>query len=298
MIGRYGKIHGEGDTMYDYQSLKKLLGKFLDDVENGVDPVDAGWIDKPDIDFKLFIEMGICEAKNAKVRIAFRPLDRSLFQYLDNDGKWLAEVHEEIINAKNMLYEIIQTLNDPVFQPAIVFLGWKRMLSTSCFPVLIDKVLKAGFTVDKWVLMAIRSSDVLSLRVVRRWWNEDEIINGLNKFSITRDNNHEVEFADKVMEILKWDQVIACFDKKLTTALGILWFADSKIAKLLYPESLVYVQKEIWKVTENMIGEKSETIRNNLLITIKNVEAVTGETDKLGRLCPIAQWNFIIRMPW
>ncbi|MCS7109581.1 MAG: hypothetical protein NZ903_02180 [Candidatus Micrarchaeota archaeon] len=274
------------------------MGKFLDDVEKGIDPIDAGWTEEPCIEFHPFIEKGVCEVRNAKVRIAFRLLDKEIYKHLDKDGRWLVEAHNEIVNAKNVLNEIVQTINDTVFQPAIVLLGWKRMLSTSGFPVLIDRVLKAGFTIDKWVVTATRSSDVLSLKVVQRWWDENEVINGLNKFSAKRDLNLEAKFARKVMEILKWDQVTASLNKNLATALGILWFADSKFANLMFPESTVYVQKEIWNVVEKIVGEKSETIRNDLIETIKDLEAVTGEKDKLGRLCPIAQWSFIIRLPW
>ncbi|MGB9693766.1 MAG: hypothetical protein ACPLYF_02880, partial [Fervidobacterium sp.] len=191
----------------------------------------------------------------------------------------------------------IRTVNDPSLQPAVVFLGWKRMLATSGFPVLIDRVLQERFTIDEWVPVAIMSSGALSLMVVKKWWNEDEIMKGLNKLSAAKEVE-SIDSAEKVINILKWNQAITLFDKNLTLILGILWFADSEIVNLLYPESLVYIQMELWKILEKIIGEKSETIRNNFINVVKAIENLTSESDKLGRSCPIAQWTCIIRMPW
>jgi hypothetical protein len=277
--------------------LKKLLGKFLDDVEKGIDPTDAGWTEDSISELQQLIEKRLCETKNTKVRVAFRPLDREVLKDLDEEGEWLAEVHQEIVYAKNMLDEIIRTVNDPSLQPAVIFLGWKRMLATSGFPVLIDRVLQEGFTIDEWVPVAIMSSDALSLMVVKKWWNEDEIMKGLNKLSAAKEVK-SIDSVEKVINILKWNQAVTLLDKNLTLTLGILWFADSEIVNLLYPESLVYIQMELWKILEKIIGEKSETIRNNFINVVKAIENVTSESDKLGRSCPIAQWTFIIRMPW
>jgi hypothetical protein len=141
------------------------------------------------------------------------------------------------------------------------------------------------------------SSDALSLMVVKKWWNEDEIMKGLNKLSAAREVK-SIDSVEKVINILKWNQAVTLLDKNLTLTLGILWFADSEIVNLLYPESLVYIQMELWKILEKIIGEKSETIRNNFINVVKAIENVTSESDKLGRSCPIAQWTFIIRMPW
>lgn len=283
--------------MSNQQMLKKLLGKFLDDVEKGIDPTDAGWTEDSISELQQLIEKRLCETKNTKVRVAFRPLDREVLKDLDEEGEWLAEVHQEIVYAKNMLDEIIRTVNDPSLQPAVIFLGWKRMLATSGFPVLIDRVLQEGFTIDEWVPVAIMSSDALSLMVVKKWWNEDEIMKGLNKLSAAREVK-SIDSVEKVINILKWNQAVTLLDKNLTLTLGILWFADSEIVNLLYPESLVYIQMELWKILEKIIGEKSETIRNNFINVVKAIENVTSESDKLGRSCPIAQWTFIIRMPW
>ena len=283
--------------MSNQQMLKKLLGKFLDDVEKGIDPTDAGWTEDSISELQQLIEKRLCETKNTKVRVAFRPLDREVLKDLDEEGEWLAEVHQEIVYAKNMLDEIIRTVNDPSLQPAVIFLGWKRMLATSGFPVLIDRVLQEGFTIDEWVPVAIMSSDALSLMVVKKWWNEDEIMKGLNKLSAAKEVK-SIDSVEKVINILKWNQAVTLLDKNLTLTLGILWFADSEIVNLLYPESLVYIQMELWKILEKIIGEKSETIRNNFINVVKAIENVTSESDKLGRSCPIAQWTFIIRMPW
>lgn len=296
MIERYGERNG-GKKMYNTQALKKLLGKFLDDIEKGVDPIDAGWIGESINEFQFFVKKGICEVRNGSVRVAFRLLDREVFKYLPKEDIWLAEVHQEVIKAKNMLNEVVQIVSDPNFQPAVAFLGWKRMLSTSGFPVLIDRILKAGFTIDKWVLMATQSSDVLSLEIVKRLCDENDVMNGLNKLSAAN-NCKFVDFAEKIKSVLKWDQVTPLFDKNLTLALGVLWFADSKIADFMYPESIIYVQKAIWQNVEKLAGEESQKIRDNLIHTIKNIEVATSETDKLGRSCPIARWAFIIRVPW
>ncbi|MGB9694190.1 MAG: hypothetical protein ACPLYF_05040, partial [Fervidobacterium sp.] len=91
--------------MSNQQMLKKLLGKFLDDVEKGIDPTDAGWTEESISELQQLIEKRLCETKNTKVRVAFRPLDREVLKDLDEDGKWLAEVHQEIVHAKNMLDE-------------------------------------------------------------------------------------------------------------------------------------------------------------------------------------------------
>lgn len=296
MIEHYGKELGE-IKMNDYRILKELLGLFLNDVEKGLDPRNAGWKEMPESEAQQLIEKGFCEKEGTKVRVAFRPMSRDILENLDEEGRWLADIHQEVVQAIMILDEIMRTVRDLVLQPAAIFLGWKHMLSTSSFPVVVDRILQEGFTTDKWVPSAIRASEALSLSVVKKWWNENEILNGLSKLSYMKESER-MDYADKVMKVLKWDVVTDLFSKKEAVTLGLLWFADSKIKNLLYTESLVYIQSEVWRIIEGIIGENSELIRANIVKTVENVEKMTSEKDKIGRTYPIANWTFIIRVPW
>jgi hypothetical protein len=284
--------------MSEYRMLKELLGLFVNDVEKGIDPRNAGWTEAPKNNIQKLIEIGLCEIENNKVRVAFHPLPSEVIEKLDEEGKWLADVHQEMVRATQILNEIIQTINNPVFQPAATFLGWKRMLYTSSFPVVIDRILQEGFSADEWVPLARKASGALSLSVVKRWWNENDVLFGLNKLSCI-EKGVLVNFnVDKVARILKWDIVTSLLNKNVVITLGLLWFADSKIKDILYAESMVYIQRHVWGVLEQIIGEVSGTIRTEIFDTVKAVENITSEKDKVGRIYPIACWNFIIRLPW
>jgi hypothetical protein len=277
--------------------IEELLGLFINDVEKGVEPERAGWTEVSESESYALIQMGICEKSQNRIRIALKPLPDEVLAKISRENIWLEEARREIIKALSVEKEIVEIISNDLTQPAAIYLGFGRMLKSSNFPVVVDLILREGFNMDTWPQKVWENSDILSLMVIERWWDKERVKQGLLKFS-TSEITQPTERIDKIVRVLKWNIAVEILRKEEVLALGLLWFADSKIEGLLYPESFTYVQRKVWKTIESIVRMNSITIRKNIAYTLKRIERQTSERDMLGRFYPIANWNSIIRIPW
>ena len=145
----------------EIRKIEKLLASFIDDIEKGIDPKEAGWIEECNSDARMLIQMGFCEKFENKIRISLKPLPDDILKRIHRKNAWLAEAHKEIVKAISVERDIAKVINDNLTLPAIIYLGWKRMLNTSNFPLIIERILKEGFTLATWPQEIREKSDML-----------------------------------------------------------------------------------------------------------------------------------------
>jgi hypothetical protein len=257
--------------MESLKLLKELLGLFVNDIERGIDPKIAGWTERANEEVWMLVERGMCERLGSKVRIAFCPLPSEIVAKLNDDSRWLAEVHEEVIRAVTTVDEIERVIEDDSLRPAALFLGWKRMLMTSGFPVVVDRVLQEGFAPDGWTMAAAQASSALSLSVIKKWWDKKEVEEGLRRLSISEEVRPS-QNAERVKRVLKWDVVANILRKDKVLTLGYLWFADFKIENFLYSESLTYIQKRVWETMEKVTRRNGAALRESIANVVEERE--------------------------
>ncbi len=315
---RWAKTKSPGITL-----LQELLGQFVDQIERGVNPIAAGWIEKPALDSVVatLVEKGLCERTGDRVRIAPRPIPAEVLTELDSDGKWLADVHTEMIVATEIVARTMKIYGDGTRYPALAFIGWARMLETSYFPVIVDRVLRENFSVDGWFINAKKFAPELSATVVKKWWSQDEldiafrrlyadkpnvgalraeqVLNYLRRVSPPRAlDKPDNEVFERVSRVLNWDTVLEILEKDDVLSLGLLWSVDHVIADLNYPESLTFIEKKAWAVVEKIVNKKAGEIGDGVVKAIERIGRATSETDATRKRFEIANWDNIIRLPW
>jgi len=280
--------------------LEQLLGYFVDEIERGIEPRDAGWVAKMGKEVDDLCRLGVCEKEDEKIRVNLRQLPKQIVTRLSDDGKWLADVHAEITKAMTVEEKIVQVVEDASLHPAAVLKGWGDMLGSSSFPVMVDRVFREGFARDEWYARTSDTAVPLSLSVVEKWWKMEDLETALRKLSIAICIKRGGRDGEKVRKILKWNKVVETLKRPIAFALGLLWYADDLIVteRLRHPESIMYVQKGTWRLITQILRKDEALIREKVDEVVAEIESATADKDKLGYPYAIANWSGIIRMPW
>lgn len=60
----------------------------------------------------------------------------------------------------------------------------------------------------------------------------------------------EEKNAERVVKVLKWNEVLEIIDRNTCKVMGFLWYVDclAILERIRYPESMVLVQEKAWKM--------------------------------------------------
>jgi len=185
-------------------------------------------------------------------------------------------------------------ISNPLLWGGVVELGWTRMLKTSDFPVIADRVLQHGFAPHEWFLKIPKASRVLAASIAERWWhNHDKsLLTVRESLGIPAGEPEElpdIGTIERIKRVVKWDDALNSVDEAEVKTLGFLWLADHLIAlaKISYDEGEVPIQKRAWELLEELLGISPETIvykMEEITETLANIE--------------VASWDEIVRLPW
>jgi hypothetical protein len=275
--------------------LKKLMEHFIDDVEKGIHPFQAGWIKVEGPEVNMLINSGLAQKGEKGIRLLFnKELQKELGDSWDNEAEELVYVCTDIARAvqvERILNQIRSDMEHSLqLEAGIVVVGWWRMLETSGFPVFVDEVLREGFSPDKWYLEAPKTSLDLALTVAKKWYDDvEKALESVRKFSIFVPSIVKNEMADKVKKVLRWEKALEVLSQSNSKALAFSWCADylSISKEVCYSEAVTFVQRRVWEfLTENLRKSKSEIV--------DEVEQMINELPSPE----LISWAEIIRFPW
>lgn len=280
--------------------MEELLLHFVDDVEKGLPPQDAGWIIKEKTEVDDPNNLDLYEKDGKRVKIVFRPLPKQVITQISYDKRWLAEIHAEMIKAITVEKEIIDMVEDKNLHPAIVFVGWKKMLENSNFPVVVDRVVKEGISTDEWYTQIHSAAKDLSLFLMNKWCNTLDFENSMQRLGISMVEQITQANIEKIKRILSWNKVVTVMDWEVAFALGVVWYVDTLrlTNDFQYSEGIMYVQRKTWMLLAKNLKTEVNIIREKVRNIVEKIEATTSEKDRLEQVYKIANWNNIIRLPW
>ncbi|MEM2129387.1 MAG: hypothetical protein QXZ70_02190 [Candidatus Bathyarchaeia archaeon] len=275
--------------------LKKLMEHFIDDVEKGVHPFQAGWIKIEGPEVNMLINSGLAQKGEKGIRLLFnKELQKEFGDSWDNEVEELLYICNDIARGVQVEKRLNQMRNDmersSQLEAGIVVVGWWRMLETSGFPVLVDEVLREGFSPDKWYLDAPKTSLDLALTVAKKWYDDvEKALESVRKFSFFLPMNAKNEVVDKVKRVLKWEKALEAFSQSESKALAFLWCADylSTSQGVCYSEAVTFVQRRAWELL-------AENLKKTKLEIVDEVEQMINELPSQD----LISWAEIIRFPW
>jgi hypothetical protein len=196
-----------------------------------------------------------------------------------------------------------ELLADSSLWPGVVALGWTRMLESSDFPVLPDRVLKAGFSPLDWFLVIRKASTELSIFVAKRFFKKDELkedkIAKILEIKIAESKEHlDEKVIVRIKDVLLWDEVLERLDEVGVKILAFLWVTDYLTSKegVMHSEAEVEIQKIAGELLHELVGENEEEV-------IQRVERMVNLLREIKEsigpaIIEIAGWSEIIRFPW
>jgi hypothetical protein len=275
--------------------LKELMKHFIDDVERGTHPFQAGWITAEGPEVNVLISSGFAQKGEKGIRLVFdKLLQKEFSDSWDDEAEELVYICTDIARAvqvEKSLNQVRSNLERSLqLQAGIVVVGWWRMLETSGFPVVVDEVLREGFSPDKWYLEAPKTSLHLALTVAKKWYVDvEKALESVREFSFFVQTNAKTDVVEKVMKVLRWENALKVFSQSESKALAFLWYADylSALGGVCYSEAVTFVQRRAWELLmENLKKTKSEIV--------DEVEQMINELPSLE----LISWAEIIRFPW
>ena len=300
LVGGRKKLFRGNKRTKNKELLEELLVHFVDDIENGLAPQDAGWIVKEKIEVDDLYNLDLCEKDGERVRIVFRPLSKQVTKQISFEQRWLAEIHAEMIKAITIEKEITNLVADKNLHPAIVFLGWEKMLENSTFPVVVDRVVKEGISMDAWYTTIHNAAKALSLLILNKWCNTLDFETAMQQLGISIIEQTTQLDVEKIKRILSWNKVVTILNWEVAFALGVVWYVDNVLLTndFQYSESIMYVQRKTWMLLAKNLKTEVNMIREKVRNVVEKIDATTSEKDKLEHFYPIANWDNIIRLPW
>jgi hypothetical protein len=175
------------------------------------------------------------------------------------------------------------------------------MLEASEFPVFSHRLFHYGFSnIDEWHTSVSKATYFLTLLVARKIWLVEDIENILEplrhlSLPAFEAKQTEQKVVDKVRKVLAWDEMLEIIDRNTCKVMGFLWYVDRLmiLEGILYPETMVLVQKGAWKIIEEKTGKSIQELRSAVMEDIDRVEKGT-----LHKGFAIASWHEILRLPW
>ncbi len=283
--------------------LKKLMRRFISDIEEGITISDAGWIvDKGEY---RKLAHGIIERKQGMVRINPREDLLFILPRSDEEAKWLAGLCLDMLKVDEVR-KIILGLAKKFEENArlkwvAIAIGLASMLRGLSTQVTTELVFNAGLSAVDWHREIPRASVELALELVGEWCDVkpeelDKLRKLLNnnfssKIPYIESNSKAVE---KIKRALRWNRVVLSLNREeeIVTALGILWFIDlcSTLKGVEYPESISIISKETWRLLiSKMVRLHSER---------EVAERVREICSKLRNIVEGVCWEGVIRLPW
>ena len=276
--------------------FKELMKCFVDEVERGAHPLQAGWMKAESLEANMLVELGLAEKGEKGIRLLFdRDLRIGLGNTSDEEAEELIYICSDLARAVEVEKLITRVANDlpnsSQLQAGIVTLGWWRMFKTSEFPVVVDEVLREGFSPDGWYIGVPKASLELALTLANKWWEVDirKSFEILKEFSFPIPEASKTEIFDRVKKVLRWEEVLKILPEEESKAIAFLWCADYLcISKgLCYPQSLNFVQASAWKIISKRLGKDIPEIMEQL-----------GEVVDQLPFQSFISWAEIIRFPW
>jgi hypothetical protein len=204
---------------------------------------------------------------------------------------------EKIEKKINLLYKKLRS--DPSLWSGVISIGWTRMLDSSDFPVLPDRVLKEGFSPLDWFLVIKKTTYQLSKTLAQLEnfkLKEKEISDILGiEFNIKEDIDKKI--LDHVKNILSWNKVIENLNIIEIKSLAFIWTIDCLIASsgIILPDTEAKIQKISLEILQQLLDE--EDFIKRLDEAVDHLVTITKEITPTGSI-EIADWSEIIRVPW
>lgn len=277
--------------------FKRLIECFVDEVERGIHPLEAGWIksDRPEV--VELIELELVERGDRGIRLQLhKDLEVELVGTQDGDIEELINICSDLARAvevEKLLTRVANQLpSSSHLQAGIVTLGWWRMLETSEFPVVVDEVLREGFSPDGWYIEVPKASMELALTLANKWWEEVDVkksFETLKEFSFPMPKTFKTEVFDRVKRVLRWEKVLKILPEEESKALAFLWCSDYLcISKgLRYPQAFNFAQASAWKIISKLMTKD-----------ISEIMEQVGEIVSQLPFQSFISWAEIIRFPW
>jgi len=150
------------------------------------------------------------------------------------------------------------------------------MLETSELPIAsVDKIFAGGFSVHDWFMNARKISEGLAQSVAEHFATTQKTTSAAD--------NSVIQRAEAVLE---WKKIIDELDQETVRVLALVWFADKLAAEVMYPETEVLVQENIWQLLEKNLGKRKAEL-------ISHVEEVIENVDSANR--GVTSWAEVIR---
>lgn len=151
------------------------------------------------------------------------------------------------------------------------------MLEVSEMPAKLDDILGEGFSPKDWMIKAPRSSSQLALNIARKYGKindfkeavkflEKEGICNIEESILLLPLNHED--VQRVMKILKWDEIVAELNDSIIKMLAFLWTSlfilKCNDSLPLSTEFSFRLHEMVWNSLEGLLEEKQSDLLSKL----------------------------------
>jgi len=270
--------------------IDSLIATLISDILNGKKISDSGWISLYDSHEQELKQMKrtktIIENDDGLIRLNTDnrkaiselkqkyPEIRGQLDFALQSASFLHKDKRKAEEALNKLQKIVEILaNTPEVWPYIVFFGWWKMLEESGLPAPTDAILSEGFSPRAWCIDGSLNSCILAVHIANRNGQipslEDVKLN-LQKLGMDSSRNEFITSSlpdqvqsDKIMKILKWNQIENLISTNAQKAIGLIWYWYFMCAE----EGLIPSTPDAWR------GKFSELW--NIITEFTNVNEAT-----------------------
>lgn len=279
------------------EAFKRLLSQFIDEVEKGKPPEEAGWVELDPEHLAICQDTRLFERTPKRARVS---LDAQLPPDLlkTEEGDLFSDMQRAL-----RIREIASRIaDDSQLRTGAEISGFSFMLAASDFPVLSHRLFQEDFSsLDEWYACLPGAVGSLTSMAARKVWSVDDlqkILEPLHRSLLPApelEEDAEGKVADRVGRVLRWDDVLNKIDPAACKTMGFLWYVDRLVVQggVRYPESMALVQERAWSI----LGDRNrKPVREVREAVIEEVEKIENETREQGYA--IASWHEILRVPW
>lgn len=276
--------------------IERIFEVLFDDLNSGMSEVEAGWRYPYQLGIMQTVQSGLLSSeiiernskgevrlnfRNSRIRGELKKLFDLQFEQLD----CFLKDTEKFKKAQKILTQVTELLQrTPECWKYVIALGWWQMLKVSEMPGRLDEILKEGISPEDWMIKAPRCSSPLALNMAKEYGEINDFkeavdflesmkICNLQKLTLPLSINREE--IQKVMRVLRWEEIeaeLAGLDIKM---LGLLWTAFFVLdCNNLLPSSTEFsfkLNEIIWNNIENLLRKKQPDLFNRLENTLKKL---------------------------